>query len=376
MRSRPIRWAAAAAAVIAALATLPPRGARADVPEKTKYVHFNWQNPAPGVWIGLTPPASFILSNSAIFAIPGGALVVDAHITEYTANEIIAKAREVAGPVKYLVNSHFHNDRSGGNSAFKKAFPDIQIIGHRNTCWAEKEKAMPRWRWRAGELPKDVEQIRANLDKVTDPKIRAGLERILAGNEHYIEDSKTFQYTYPDVCLDLAPGESKTIVQGEREIRVFYPGAAHTAGDLVVYLPKEKIVFTGALWSPSGSAACDGRDGSLLQCPSTLRRVSGLDFDLVLPGNGEPFHGKQGLPEAIAKSEAFVKQVKDSYERGEYVEQTIAGMTPPPRPGPSIADYVPYMSVERYGENAGWKRNIIRLYEEIEFRKQNGMPLP
>ena len=66
---------------------------------------------------------------------------------------------------------------------------------------------MPRWRWRSTELPKDVEQIKANMAKVTDPKMKAGLERILAGNEHYIEDSKTFQYTYPNVCLDLAPGE-------------------------------------------------------------------------------------------------------------------------------------------------------------------------
>jgi glyoxylase-like metal-dependent hydrolase (beta-lactamase superfamily II) len=345
--------------------------------ENGKYVHFTWQKPAEGVWIGITPPASFIGSNTAIFAIPNGALVVDAHITAYTANEIIAKAREVAGPVRYLVNSHFHNDRSGGNAAFKKAFPDIQIIGHRNTCWAEKEKAQPRWRWRAGELPKDVEQIKANISKVTDPKIKAGLQRIVAGNEHYIEDSKTFEYVYPNVCLDLAPGESKTIVEGEREIRAFFPGGAHTAGDLVVYLPKEKIIFSGALWSPNGSAGCDGRDGSLLQCPSTLRRVAGLDFDLVLPGGGAPFQGKKGLAEAIAKSEAFVQEVKQSYERGEYIEQTIAKMTPPTRPaGPTLSDYVPYMSVERYGENAGWKRAIIRLYEEIEFRKQNGMPMP
>jgi glyoxylase-like metal-dependent hydrolase (beta-lactamase superfamily II) len=354
-----------------------PLAAADDAP--AKYVHFVWSNPAPGVWHGVTPPASFIGSNTAIFKIPGGALVVDAHITESTAREIVAKAKEVAGPIKFLVNSHFHNDRSGGNFGIKKAFPDVKIIAHKNSCWAEREKALPRWKWRVAEqLGKDVEVIRANIAKVTDPKMKADLQRILAGNELYLEDSKTFTYVFPDVCLDLKPGESKTIVEGEREIQVMFPGGAHTSGDLVVLLPKEKIAFTGALWSTRGTAGCDGRDGSLLQCAASLRRVQALDFDLALPGGGESFRGKTGLAEAIKASEEFVQKVKASYERGEYIEKTLALLTPPvaPRGQPTLSDYVPYISVDRYGPHASRKRAIIRAYEELEFRKVNGMELP
>jgi cyclase len=379
MRITALRWLIGATLAAGALALPPSLPAAAQQPAQEKYVHFTWQNPAEGVWIGITPPNSFIGSNTAIFAIPGGALVVDAHITESTANEIIAKARDVAGPVRYLVNSHFHNDRSGGNFAFKKAFPDIQIIGHRNTCWAMKEKALPRWRWRVQEqLGKDVAEIKANITKVSDPAIVAGLKRLVAGNELYLEDSKTFEYTYPNVCLDLKPGESRTVHPGEREIRVHYLGAAHTAGDLVVHLPKERIIFSGALWSPRGTSGCDGRDGSLLQCPETLRRLAGLDFDLVLPGGGEPFRGPQGLAEAIAAAEVLIQEVRASYERGEYIEKTLALLTPPPAPPrkPTLADYVPYLSVDRYGEHAARRRAIIRLYEEIEFRKQFGMSVP
>ena len=365
-----------AAAVLAMSSSLQA----ADAAAPGKYVHFVWSNPAPGVWHGVTPPASFIGSNTAIFKIPGGGLVVDAHITESTANEIVAKAKEVgAAPIKYLVNSHFHNDRSGGNYGIKKAFPDVQIIGHRNTCWAEKVKAQPRWQWRVVEqLGKDVAEIRANIEKVTDPKIKADLQRIAAGNELYLQDSKTFTYTYPDVCLDLKPGETKTIVEGEREIQVMFPGGAHTSGDLVVLLPKEKIAFTGALWGTNGRAGCDGRDGSLLQCASSLRRVQALDFDLALPGGGESFRGKKGLPEAIKSSEEFIDKVRASYERGEYIEKTLALLTPPYTPSatPTLSDYVPYISVERYGPHASLKRAIIRAYEEMEFRRVNGMELP
>jgi len=346
----------------------------------SKYSHFKWEHPADGIWVGISTENSFIGANTMILSLQGhGALVVDAHITEATADEIIAKAKEVAGPVRYLINSHFHNDRSGGNFAFKKAFPDIQIIGHRNSCWAEKEKAEPRWRWRMSELPNDIAGIEANIPKVDNPEIKAALEHIVEGDELYLADSKTFHYVYPNVCLDLQPGESLLFRQGTPDITIYYFGGAHTAGDLAVYLPQSKTLFTGDLWSESGNYLCDGRDGSLLQCPSTLRRVQALDIDLVIPGNGEPFHGKKGLPEAIAKAEDFDKQVMASYKRGEYVDQTIAGMKPPPdyTGPPRVSDYVPYMNYDqRYGKNADFHRAIIRAYEEIEFLNQHNLPLP
>jgi glyoxylase-like metal-dependent hydrolase (beta-lactamase superfamily II) len=347
----------------------------------TNYHHFKWENPAEGVWVGISTDNSFIGANTMIVSLQGhGTLVVDAHITEATANEIIAKAKEVGGgPVRYLINSHFHNDRTGGNFAFKKAFPDIQIIAHENSCWAEKEKAEPRWEWRIGELPKDIADINANIAKVSDPKIKDALQHINEGNELYLNDGKTFDYAYPNVCLDLKPGEKLMFRQGTPDIEIYFLGGAHTAGDLQVYMPQKKILFEGDLWSDSGNFMCDGRDGSLLQCPSTLARVRALDVALTIPGNGEPFQGKKGLEEAIAKASAFDKQVMAAWVKGEYVDQAIAEIkAPAPYSGPPrVSDYVPYMNYEkRYGENASFHRAIIRAFEEIEFDKQHNLPLP
>src|SRR5262245_51418558 len=100
------------------------------------YQHFNWQQVAGGVWFGTTLPDSFQGGNTVIVSLPGGgSLVVDSHNSDFLAREIIGKAKEVApGPVKYLVNTHLHQDHVGGNNAFRKAFPKVQIIAHRNTC--------------------------------------------------------------------------------------------------------------------------------------------------------------------------------------------------------------------------------------------------
>lgn len=347
----------------------PAHGAAAD-----GYVHFKWVEAGKGVWLGVTPPASFISGNSVIVDLGGHALVVDPHITEFTANEIIAKAREVSGSVKYLINTHLHNDHTQGNSAFKKAFPGVKIIAHKNTCWGVKAKGEPRSRYRLGKLPADVAAIRAALPNVTDPAIKADLERVLAGNERYLEDGKTLRWFVPDQCLDLQPGGSHVIREGGREVRIMYFGRAHTAGDLVVYLPKERMIANGDLWSSAGRGSGGGRDGSVLETPRTLRAIAALDFDTVLPGHGDMFKGKDALLKSITVTEELIAKVKASYDEGDYIDRTLEKMEPASRPAPSgYAAYVPYLTLSF---KDAWKRDIIRAYEELELRHQLGMPMP
>lgn len=341
------------------------------------YQHFKWEKINDNVWFGISPPASFISGNTVIIKIPGGAFVVDPHITASTAREIIAKAREVAGPVKYLVNTHLHNDHSQGNGTFKEAFPNIEIIAHKNSCWGEKEKAIPRSQFRLKNLPAQMVTMRDNLAKVSDPKLKADLERVIAGNDLYLEDAKTLQWALPNECLNLEPGQAKVYTFGNETVEVRYYGRAHTAGDVVVYLPRQKLIAVGDLWGAGGGFDF-GRDGSGLEYPITLRGISRLDFDTVLPGHGEVVHGKASLEAAIETIDKLIGAVKASHARGEYLDMTIENI-PSPRPlaglpaGASLSSLVPYMSAPAAG---GWRRNITRAYEEIEILKQHGMPIP
>jgi len=341
------------------------------------YTHFQWQEPAKGIWLGVTPAASFISGNSVIIALPdGGSMVIDPHITEFTAKEIIAKAREIPGPIRYLVNTHLHNDHTQGNTAFKKAFPNIEIIAHRNTCSGIKEKAIPRSTYRLEKLGRELEEIRKNRAGVQDAATGAALDRIIAGNERYLADRATLEWTLPTTCLDLKPGEKKVYGSGERTIEVGYYGRAHTAGDLVIYLPRERILINGDLWSAAGGLGGDGRDGSILEAPRTLRAIRALDFDLVLPGHGELFRGKQALDTSIKNAESLIARVMESHANGDYIERTLELVTAPPRAGVpvqgDISKYVPYMQAPA---EAGWRRGVTRTYEEIELRKQLNLPL-
>lgn len=341
--------------------------------------HFVWQEIRPGIWFGISPPGTFIGGNSIIVALPGHrTFVVDPHITGFTAREIIAKANEVGGPVKYLVNTHFHNDHSQGNYAFKEANPSVQIIAHKFTCWAERAKAMPRSKFRLGELPSELEVMKKNAAEVQDPAIKAALQRLIDENERYVEDAKTMQWVFPTQCIDPKIGEGLTLHEGGETIQILYFGRGHTAGDMVVYLPKERILASGDLFM--GTSFDFGRDGSGLEYGSALRGIAKLDFETVLPGHGNVIKGKESLLATADKADQLVAKVRAAYDKGEYVEQVIADLVPAPSQtssGNALAKYVPYLNRPNpFGAQAGTYRGIIRLYEEIEHENQHPAAAP
>ena len=91
--------------------------------------------------------------------------------------------------------------------------------------------------------------------------------------------------TPPNVTLQTR----MTLYRGDREIQIRFLGRAHTAGDVVVYLPKERVVITGDMLT---AALSNMSDAFVNEWPATLDEVKKLDFDTVLPGHGEAFTDK------------------------------------------------------------------------------------
>jgi glyoxylase-like metal-dependent hydrolase (beta-lactamase superfamily II) len=80
-----------------------------------------------------------------------------------------------------------------------------------------------------------------------------------------------------------------TLYRGGREIRLLFLGRGHTGGDVVVYLPKERVVATGDLL---GSGPSYIGDAYITDWIATLEKLKAVDFDWVLPGHGAAFQGK------------------------------------------------------------------------------------
>ena len=107
-----------------------------------------------------------------------------------------------------------------------------------------------------------------------------------------------------------------TLFRGGREIQLLYFGRGHTDTDVVVFLPKERIVCTGDLME---SVISYMGDAYLEEWPATLDRLMTLDFDTVMPGHGVVFKGKathRGVPALPARRAEAGARVEEGGRRG------------------------------------------------------------
>src|SRR4030095_10292814 len=88
---------------------------------------------------------------------------------------------------------------------------------------------------------------------------------------------------------NLTRATQMTLYRGQREIQIRYLGRGHTAGDVVVFLPNEKVVMTGDFLT---SALSNMSDSYPEEWAASLEALKKLDFDTVLPGHGEAFMDK------------------------------------------------------------------------------------
>ena len=190
-------------------------------------------------------------------------------------------AKVIDKPVRYLVNTHFHFDHTHGNQVFG---PDVEIIGHEFThqkLASGETKSGRGYEGFIGSTPQRVEAMRAQLDSLSQED-RAAMEQRIAGMTAVYEESEAVEPR----TLSLVLREALTIHRGGREIRLLYLGRGHTGGDVVVYLPAEKVLISGDLLT-AGLPYMG--DSFIPEWIGTLDGVAALDFEVVLPGHGAAY---------------------------------------------------------------------------------------
>ncbi|NUT39464.1 MAG: MBL fold metallo-hydrolase [Thermoactinospora sp.] len=173
-------------------------------------------------------------------------------------------------PVRYLVLSHYHAVRVLGASAFDA---DV-IVAHDRTRALIAERGQQDWESEYGRMPRLFKE----------PASIPGL-------------------TWPTLTFS----DSLTIDLGERGPLVLrHCGRGHTEGDLVAWLPREKILFAGDLVE-SQAALYTGDAFHRDWAGATLDRVAELGAETLVGGRGAVARGAEAVEAAIAQTRDFLR---------------------------------------------------------------------
>ena len=251
-------------------------------PAPVPALSYRLQEVAGGVFCAVASGVPYYVANSVVVVGPDGVLVVDSGAGPNEARVLLASIRTIADqPVRWVVDTHFHFDHVFGN----EAFPDASIIGHEATRELLRRGGGALAGYVAG-LPAQIE--RARRDSAPSAAALEAYQKELA--------------TLVPTGLDLTFSERLTLRPGGREVWLLHLGRGHTAGDVIVYLPQERVVCTGDLFN--GYIGYMG-DAYVDEWADTLERLAALDFETVVPGHGTPFKGK----DAIAPVQACLRDL-------------------------------------------------------------------
>jgi len=226
-------------------------------------------------------------SNSGLVNRDGGMVVDTFWDLPHTRELVSTYARVCKDPVRRVVNTHSNGDHCWGN----QLFPDAEIIAHRLCA-----EAFGR------ESPAMLQAIRGARDG--EDAAMASLARKLAdwdftGIElrpptHLVDERF-------DLDLDGIP------------VELLWVGPAHTAGDVIVHLPCERIVFTGDILFRRCTPI--GWDGTYDQWIAALDRIVALAPETIVPGHG-PICGLEGPKEMRAYLEYVRGEAKQFFAQG------------------------------------------------------------
>jgi cyclase len=202
----------------------------------------------PGVYAAIDGPEHKAGSNAGFVIGDDGVLVVDAFFNLEAARALVAEIRRLTPkPIRYVVNTHYHADHTGGDQALRDA--GAIIVAHKNVRgWVR------------------TNNINLFGDRIT-PEMKAAIESL----------------PLPDLTTD----KDLTIWLGARKVAV-RTALGHTGGDLTIYVPDARVLFTGdMLWRKIPPNLIDGSVKQWVATDADFAAMPDAAHVIFVPGHGD-----------------------------------------------------------------------------------------
>lgn len=276
-----------------------------------------------GVYAAIAKPSYKVNCNAAVILLDDGVLVVDTHSTISAAKALIRQIKSITDkPVRYVVDTHFHWDHYRGNTAYPNAWPNgLEIISSELTHENIRHQGIPRLKREIVEFPKEIAKLKSELTKTTAVEQKEKIQKDIREAESYLAELKTMRATLPTMTFE----RSLTLHQGSRTVHILWLGRAHTSGDVLVYLPDDKVVVTGDLlqgWIPYLG------DGYPYDWIETLEEAMKLEFEYVIGGHGDVMRGKGQFELWRDYLIDLMAETGDAYSKGLSLSGAIDAVAP------------------------------------------------
>jgi len=286
MTTRPLAITAVAAAIMAAVPLMAQTGAASDFSN----IEIHSLHVQGNVWMLVGGPF-----NAAVSIGNDGVLVVDTMV-EPLADRFLAEVRKISGgkPIRYIINTHFHADHTGGNEQVTRAGESIV----------------------AGNFAAQVGQDAANQAS------------ILAHENTQLRMMSDLKPAPPFIAMpmDTFFTESKDLFFNGEAVQIIHQPSAHTDGDVIVFFRKSDVIVAGDVYINTTFPIVQTEQGGSFQgIIDALNRI----IDLTVPAEKQeagtyviPGHGRLA-------DEADVVEYRDmnTIIRDRFLDAIKKGMT-------------------------------------------------
>ena len=253
--------------------------------------NFDVQQLADGVYAVIRrEPAGFMVDANNVFIIGDtDVVVVDSNGAPGITREVLAALRRITPkPVRYVVNTHYHDDHIRGNAIYRDAFTGVDFIAHSFAkSYLPAEGASNRKNFLEG-APGFLQQLKSLLKDgksltggpLSDDE-RVSMTADVALAEYVLANGAAAEAILPTITVD----DRLTLKRGRHTIDIRHLGKGHTAADLVVHLPADDILITGDLVVWPVPLVGDPQS-HIAAWSGTLKAARDLKPRVIVPGHG------------------------------------------------------------------------------------------
>jgi cyclase len=227
--------------------------------------------------------------------------------------------------VRYVVNTHWHNDHVSGNHVFAEAWPGLIIVAHDFTAQMmdkgvrefQGPNCVPFLRTQSQPLRDTLASGKGRDGQPLPEARRKRMEAFVLEADIAIEECAEFRYLGPNLTFQ----DRITLRLGGRDVELMHWGRGNTAGDVVAWVPDVKALAAGDLVVhpfPFATASY------ISEWAEVLKRVEATPYEVMVPGHGPLMRDRKYVADVREVLESVMSQARAAYKPGMTAEELRA----------------------------------------------------